>query len=137
MIGELIARLRRPDSWVEMTEEGFSVMTKRLFLRPWKKSVAWQDVQQIDGFLWDCYNVHRLGLAFIPQSGKPVHVDDLDSNWQSFLDEVVRRFPGFDLVTFKKVEGFFPNEGSLTCWKKGAANQALNRTVDPGGSTSG
>jgi hypothetical protein len=130
MIGELITRLKRPNSWVEMTDDGFSVMTKRLFLRPWKKTLAWLDVQQITAFLLDC-GVHRLGLEFIPQSGRQIQVDDLDSGWREFLEEVLRRFPDFDQTAFKKVEALFPGEGALTCWKKGSANHTPDGICQP------
>ena len=75
--------------------------------------------------MWDCLSCHAFGYRFLLPSGASVCVTDLDldDRWEEFRGRLHDTFPGIDSKVEQKVEGAFPGEIELTCWRNQQAQQ--------------
>jgi len=113
---ELHRRWKRPDSWVEFSDDDFSVFEKRSLFSPRVRRLRWSEVQTISAFMWDCFSSHVSGFRFTHAHGHSVCVADIVAGWQQFREQMIARFPTIDQRAIEAVERAFPGEAELLCW---------------------
>lgn len=105
-----------PVYFVKVEEDGFRLGVKGHFFgkiiysRRFKK-YYWKDIKEIN--TWD--NDMVSGIELVPYDGKHKLVFDYFDNWDQFVDELPKRFIGFNLHNYNV--GRHLAWGILPCWR--------------------
>ena len=104
-----------PRRCAEIDKNGFRLgnkwilFGKTILSRRFKKHY-WRNVKEINVYTGDILN----GIDIILNNGKRIVVHDHDMNWDRFVAELPRQFPGFNMHNFKEINNIV--EGVLPCW---------------------
>ncbi len=112
---------------VEWDTDGFYVYYQVLpFKRERMESqLKWDHVREIDACMLDCFSSHDIAICFVDDKAKEVAVFENVEKFPLFIQAVAMRFDGFNQANYDQIEGCFPWEISLPCWKSNEPVETL------------
>ena len=118
-IKKIKQKLQKPKRYVEFDKKGFVLKGERWPFRPYsERSVNWDDIQNINICMWDCFAGHTVGLIFKDGGKKEVCVSEHRGKYKEFAKYVSERFSGFNEHNVQEIERCCPCDLCFPCWDR-------------------